>query len=158
MERTIRKAGLDDAEILARLNQTVQDLHVAHFPDIFKPFDHDAVVGWFGSMLQKSNVHAWISEFDDFAVGYTLTVTHERIETALCFARQTCEIDQIAVLPAYRRMGIARSLIACAFEDARSRGIRELELSSWSFNAEAHAAFQALGFNQKMARFWCSIF
>ena len=36
---------------------------------------------------------------------------------------------------------------------SRSRGIRDVELSSWSFNTEAHAAFQALGFEPKVVRF-----
>jgi ribosomal protein S18 acetylase RimI-like enzyme len=153
MTTSIRKADANDAEVLAVMNQTVQDLHVAHRPDYFKRVDPNAIADWFRSMLQKSGVRAWIAEFDGSAVGYALTVTHDRAETAFCSAWQSCEIDQIAVLSPYRRMGIARALVACAFEDARSRGIRDLELTSWSFNTEAHEAFQALGFIPKILRF-----
>jgi GNAT superfamily N-acetyltransferase len=148
-----RKAGPDDADVLAALNQTVQDLHVAHRPDYFKHVDSTTIADWFRSTLQKTGTRAWIADVDGTPAGYALTVTHERAESAFCHAWRSCEIDQVAVLPPYRRMGVARALIACAFAEARSRGIRDLELTSWSFNAEAQEAFRALGFAPKTMRF-----
>src|SRR4029079_663283 len=104
---------------------------------------------WFRAALKKRGVRAFIADHDGAVAGYALSVIHDRPESVFCHATQSCEIDQIAVLPSHRRQGIARALVSCALEDARSRGIRELELNSWSFNTEAHAAFQALGLTPK---------
>jgi ribosomal protein S18 acetylase RimI-like enzyme len=49
--------------------------------------------------------------------------------------------------------GIARALVEHVLEDARSRAIDDVELTAWCFNTEAHEAFQALGFRQKVVRF-----
>ena len=38
----------------------------------------------------------------------------------------------------------ARALVECVLEDARSRAIFDVELSSWSFNVDAHDTFRAL--------------
>lgn len=49
--------------------------------------------------------------------------------------------------------GTARALIDAALAEARRRGIREIELSTWAFNADAQAVFQRLGFTPRMIRF-----
>ena len=104
-------------------------------------------------MLQKPAVRAWIAESDGSAAGYALTIIHDRSENAFSFGRRFCEIDQIAVALPFRRRGIARALVERVLEDARSRGISDVELTSWSFNTDAHHAFHALGFTPKVVRF-----
>ena len=44
-------------------------------------------------------------------------------------------------------------LVQAALDEARRRGIRDIELSSWSFNGEAHETFRRLGFTPKVIRF-----
>jgi diamine N-acetyltransferase len=150
---TVRQATASDAETLAGLNRTVQELHVAHRPDSFKNPDVASVADWFRTTLEDSTVRAWIAECDGVAAGYVLAITYDRPENAFRFARRFCEIDQIAVAPAFRRRGIARALVERVFEDARSRAIEDVELTSWHFNTEAHAVFRALGFTQEVTRF-----
>jgi ribosomal protein S18 acetylase RimI-like enzyme len=153
MTTRVRQAGAGDAELLADLNRSVQELHVAHRPDYFKTADAIAVAGWFRSKLKDSDVRAWIAEWDGSVVGYALTITYDRPENAFGFARRFCEIDQIAVSPAFRRRGIARALVERVLEDARLRAIADVELTSWCFNTEAQDAFRALGFIGKVVRF-----
>jgi ribosomal protein S18 acetylase RimI-like enzyme len=77
----------------------------------------------------------------------------ERPENALCLARRFYEVEEIAVSAGYRRQGVARALIEHVLAHARSAGIADVELTSWSFNVEAHAAFVALGFRPMVIRF-----
>jgi ribosomal protein S18 acetylase RimI-like enzyme len=70
-----------------------------------------------------------------------------------CFGRRVFEMDHVAVASGHRKMGVARALIAQVLEDASSRGVRDVELSGWSFSTEALAAFKALGFEPKVVRF-----
>ena len=144
---------MGDVDVLAGLNQSVQELHVAHRPEYFKPGDAIAVAGWFRSKLEDGDVRGWIAEWDGSAAGYALTITYSRPKNAFGFARRWCEIDRIAVAPEFRRRGIARALVERVVEDAPLRGIMDVELTSWCFNTEAHEAFRALGFTEKVVRF-----
>jgi ribosomal protein S18 acetylase RimI-like enzyme len=149
----IRAATVVDAEALALLNQGVQELHVAERPEFFKHVDPDVLVGWFRSVLEAAGVRAWIAEVDGSTVGYALTIVHHRAEGPFSSERTFCEIDQIAVSPAFRGRGIGRALVERVLADARSRNIQDVELSTWSFNVAAQAAFRKLGFVPRTVRF-----
>ncbi len=153
MTIAIRQADVGDVDALVALNRFVQDLHVAHQPDYFKQADARLVADWFHCMLQNIAARVWIAESGGCPVGYALTITYDRPENAFCPARRFCEVDQIAVSTAFRRRGVARVLVKRVLEDARSRAIFDVELSSWSFNADAHHTFRALGFREKSVRF-----
>jgi GNAT superfamily N-acetyltransferase len=153
MSTTIRAAVLGDEALLAVLNGFVHELHVANRPEYFKPTRAEHVSAWFRSLLQKPAVLIWIAEEDGVPVGYVLALLHEREENPFCSARRWCEIDQLAVDDRWRRRGIARTLVQRALTEVRRRGIREVEMSSWSFNEAAHDAFRRLGFAPQVIRF-----
>ena len=149
----IRQADGGDAEILAELNRYVQELHITHMPQIFKPVDTGAIAEWFRSMMENPAVRAWIAEAEGLAAGYVLAVTYDRPESPFCSRRVYCEIDQISVSPEFRKRGLAKALVERVLAEARSSGIRDIELNSWSFNTEAHDTFRALGFLPLIVRF-----
>jgi ribosomal protein S18 acetylase RimI-like enzyme len=153
MTVTIREAYENDAALLAELNCGVQALHVAALPVYFKVADPAAVADLFRTKLQSQDFGAWIAWAGERAVGHVVGVVRERPENALCTARRFYEIDEIGVIPEYREQGVARALVERALSEARARGIVDVELSSWAFNAEAHAALRALGFEPKVVRF-----
>jgi GNAT superfamily N-acetyltransferase len=150
---SVRQADRNDAELLAKLNRFVQELHITHMPQLFKPVEISAVAGWFISMMENSAVRVWIAEAEGTGVGYVLTVTYDRPETPFCFRRVFCEIDQISVVPEFRKKGVAKVLVERVLAEARSSGIVDIELNSWSFNTGAHEAFGALGFLPQIVRF-----
>jgi ribosomal protein S18 acetylase RimI-like enzyme len=153
MTTHVRQATHRDVELLVALNRVVQELHTSARPDYFKQIDTREVAAWFSAMLRKDTVRAWIAESSGSPVGYALTVRYDRLENTFCSARHFCEIDQIGVAPACRKRGVARALVERVLQDARARGIPEVELTSWSFNTDAQAAFRALGFAPNVVRF-----
>jgi ribosomal protein S18 acetylase RimI-like enzyme len=116
-------------------------------------------------MLRNPAVRVWVAELESvpgqrafpgqrtFPVGYAFTILYDRPENPFRFAHRFCEIDQIAVSAEFRGRGVARTLIQRVLEDARSNAIADVELTSWCFNGDAHEAFRALGFTQKIVRF-----
>ena len=54
-------------------------------------------------------------------------------------------LDNIYVLPAYRRRGIAAKLFAEVESWAKEQGAIRLELHTWDFNKSAIAMYQAMG-------------
>jgi ribosomal protein S18 acetylase RimI-like enzyme len=152
MSVTIRAAVLGDEQRLTVLNGFVQGLHVAKRPDSFKPSTQDEVVEWFIGLLRNTSARMWIAEEAGTAVGYVLTMVQERSENPFCHSRRWCEIDQIAVDPGFRRMGVASALIQKALTEAAAEGVAEVELCTWSFNVEAQSLFQKFGFEPKFLR------
>lgn len=142
-----------DVAVLTELSRFVHEIHVEAHPAHFKPFEADAVGEQFRSRMLGRGVRVCIASLGELPVGYVVAVLSERAEDARCFARRFYAIEEIAVSSAHRRRGVARALIEHVLSEARSLGIDGVELSSWSFNATAHAAFEALGFRPVVVRF-----
>ena len=153
MTVSIRAASSADGATLASLNDFVHGLHVAARPDFFRVAPPEEAGPWFASLAEAPGARIWIAEEDGAPVGYVLVFFHERGERPFSHARRWCEVDQLAVDPRWRRKGTARALIETALEEARRRGIRDIELSSWAFNTAAHETFRRLGFTPKVIRF-----
>jgi ribosomal protein S18 acetylase RimI-like enzyme len=153
MTLRIRKAVIGDENLLATMNSFVQEIHTQNRPDQFKATDAAELGNWYQSLLQKPATRIWIAEHDGQAVGYLLAILHRQPETPFTRQRHWCEIDQVAVDPAWRRKGLAREMIAMAVAEAKAEGFPNVELTSWSFNQGAHEMFRKLGFRPKTVRF-----
>jgi len=149
----IRRAIVADADLLARLNAFVHDVHVAERPDQFKPTNAAELTGWFRERLGQPTTLAWIAEESGRPVGFALAMHHRRAATPFAPARDWFEIDQIAVETGYQRRGIGRRLLESAIAEARGLAIREIEVTSWSFNERMHGLLRQVGFKPKLTRF-----
>lgn len=149
----VRQAGDGDAEILAELNRYVHEVHLDRIPRRFKPAEPAAVAEWFRAMVRKPAVRAWIAESEGAAAGYALTTLHERPETPFTYRLAILQIDQLGVAPGFRRQGVGRVLIERVLEDARQRGIQDVEGNSWFFNTGAHDLLYSTGFHSQIIRF-----
>jgi len=149
----IRDALERDVSALTELSRFVHDIHAEAHPAYFKPFEPRAIAEQFRTRLLRQDTRIRIASLGELPVGYVVVLLRDRPEDARCFARRSCEIEEIAVAASHRRHGVARALIEDVHREARSLGIGGVELASWSFNATAHAAFQALGFAPMLVRF-----
>ena len=154
MNVTIRRAVPGDQDVLAKLNAVVHDLHVAMFPEYFKATDANELANRFQSLLSEPTARIWLAEVGGTAVGYVVAVHQEAPEHALCHARRWCEIVEIAVASDWRNKGIGGTLVREVIAEAHGNGIYDIELTSWSFNEQAHQAFIHMGFTSKSVRFW----
>jgi ribosomal protein S18 acetylase RimI-like enzyme len=153
MTITVREAQERDVDLLVDMNRIVHDLHVAAVPAYFRHPEPGAVAELFRSKLRRPEVRVWIASIGEVPVGYAVSVCRERLESAICLARRFHELDEIAVSPAHRQSGVARALVERVLADARAQGVRDVELTAWSFNSDAQAAFEALGFRPMTVRF-----
>jgi ribosomal protein S18 acetylase RimI-like enzyme len=149
---SIRAAATGEARALAELNAHVQQLHVAHRPDVFKVANTTHVAAWFESLQADPSARIWIAEAGGVPVGYVLVLLREATENAFIKARRWWEVDQIGVAESHRRSGVARALLEHVVAEARAHGIADLELQTWAFNQGAQSAFHQLGFKPQRAR------
>lgn len=139
--------------MLAALNAEVQSLHRAANPAFFREVSVERAEPWFRTMLAKAGVRAWIVEADARPIGYALAILRERSETPFTVTARSLEVDQIAVLDAYRQRGGARQLMACVRTFAVHQAIPQVTLKTWAFNRAARHAFERLGMQEEVLQF-----
>lgn len=139
-----------DALELAKLNESVQNIHHELYPEKFKPFNLFGVQKAFIQLLSSENVYAYLAKYKGEVAAYLLCIVLERKETEFQYGQSVLLIDQVCVLEKYRRKGIAKELLKRSVAFAQENDIKEIEIDYWEKNRSAYAFFAANGFeNQK---------
>lgn len=149
----IRRASRSDVDALVPLKAAVHALHVVHRPDVFKAMQPEDIATWLRDRLAEDDAVAWLAEDEGAPVGYALAALRAREETSFSHARAWYEIDEVAVAPSHRRGGIARALLERVAEHLHETGHDTVELTTWSFNDDAHTAFARIGFQPMISRY-----
>ncbi len=143
----IRRATIDDAELLCQLVKPVHDIHVAARPDIFKPHAVTPdLLADYREHLANDAVTVFITEEDGVAIGYILAKVIEREDNAYSYAVRLLDVDQMSVNPEYRSMGCGDALMDAVFDLAKSLDIQRVILNVWAFNERAIAFYKRQGF------------
>jgi ribosomal protein S18 acetylase RimI-like enzyme len=142
----LRRATLDDAATLARLNRQVHDLHVGAEPAVYVPADVAQVEAWLRERLAAPDVHVVVAELDGAPVGHVVTQAVRRAGTPFTAPRAFLLVDELAVVPPARRRGVGRALMEAAHALARELGLPRVELDVRSWNEAALGFYRALGY------------
>lgn len=153
----IRVATPQDIAAIGRLFQSVQDLHVAHVPTVFKkPSDDAALSTWLARVFADSKAYVLLAEESKEAVGYLYAQEVRKEEGVIQSALHYFSLEHIAVLPVFQRRGVGTALMKALLAEAKIRKISRIELAVWSFNWKAQRFFARHGFavfNQRMEAF-----
>ena len=149
----IRRATLEDAELLAQLNGAVQQIHYEARPDFYKPpVVTDELIADFRSRLADDQNYIFIAEIESTPIGYTLTQIVERSDSPYSYATRSLLIDQISVNADQRSHGYGEALMQHAFDLAKSLGITRVLVGVWAFNERAIAFYERQGFKPRDVR------
>jgi len=148
----VRRATADDAESMASLNASVQQVHHEERPDWFKPVDENAIAQMYRNRLMDPTVTAFIAEEDDIALGFVVVEVQAKPDTPLRWAQTTLYVEQIGVAPSQRRRGVGHELFDAVRQMANQVSARRIVLTTWEFNVDAHRFFEAEGFETEMRR------
>jgi len=135
-ELIIRPATVDDVDTLIGLITALADF------ENLPPPDDDArarlIEHGFGD---RPKYEAWIAEWEGVAVGYS--IMFETYSTFL--ARPTLYLEDVFVLPDYRRGGIGKALLHNCFRLANERGCGRMEWTCLDWNTRAQDVYEGLG-------------
>ena len=133
---TIRPATVDDVDTLIGLITALADFENLPPPDAdarARLIDHG-----FGD---RPKYEAWIAEWEGVPVGYS--IMFETYSTFL--ARPTLYLEDVFVLPDYRRRGIGKALLNNCFRLANERGCGRMEWTCLDWNVRAQDVYEGLG-------------
>lgn len=150
----IRNASPDDDKTLARLNYTVQKLHVERMPQRYKATTPDdaLVIATFQRFLCDEKSRILIAEVDGEAVGYIHVKITQTEENAFVLAHTTLHIDQMSVVESHQGQGIGHALMEQAFVLARQLDIELVTLGVVAFNTNAQKFYERHGFEFQSMR------
>lgn len=148
----IRLATRNDLTVLAQLRPFVHDLHVAAYPENFKPLTPAQAQQEFACLLEHAQSRIFLASAHGEPVGYLVALLQDRPASALLHAKSRLYVDQIAVNPSYRGQGYGKRLLEAAIALARELGLSSVELDVWAFNQHARAFFLAQGFTTLQER------
>jgi ribosomal protein S18 acetylase RimI-like enzyme len=147
MAVNVRNASVTDLGVIIWLNQVVQNLHAALYPEDFKEVADPSAVGvFFAGRLTDPNCALGIAEADGVPVGYVWFELQVRPETPFTPSRRRIYVHHVSVAPEARRRGIATALFHFVEQRAASENIREIALHAWAANLDAQHFFGSLGF------------
>ena len=127
---SIRLATLDDAQVLARLNEA--------FNGIVEPADRLAQ-----RLLDPSRIEQPIlAEIAGQAVGFAAL----RLASCLFYDTPYAELTELYVEPAFRRQGVGRALIDTVERLAREADAKNLVLLTDFDNSAARSLYREMGF------------
>ena len=141
----IRKLTESDYDMVIELYGELDEMHVQARPDYFVHRDRDEIYprdAFIQNLSYPGGLELGAFENGQL-VGFASATLWE--ESGMVKDVRTVCLDNIYVLPACRRKGIAAKLFAEVELWAKEQGAIRLDLYTWDFNKSAIAMYQAMG-------------
>lgn len=146
MALSIRDAGPADFPQVERLIRMDLQYHAEHRPDLFHADGFG--YGWeeFERLLADPGRIALLAEVDGETAGLCFGKVEDTPDNTVLKPVRIGAVEDLAVFPAFRRRGVARTLLEEAKARAGALGAGGLRLRVWQFNQGAAALYRSLGF------------
>lgn len=147
MDIIIRPAILADYADLCTIYAELDDLHRAHHPELFiKPPDHARAQEYIAGILADDSTALFVAEADGRVVGFAECYVLRASNFPVVRPRQWVQLDNIAVLEAYRDQHIGSLFLDRVIDWAKMKEINRLELKVYTFNEGAIGFYIRKGF------------
>ena len=141
----IRKLVESDFTMVIELYKELDEMHVQARPDYFIHRDKDKIYP--KDAFVHNLAHPGCLELGAFENEQLVGVVRASLweESGMVKNIKTVCLDNIYVLSAYRRKGIAAKLFTEVESWAKEQGAIRLDLWTWDFNKNAIAMYQSMG-------------
>ncbi|WP_010096571.1 GNAT family N-acetyltransferase [Ornithinibacillus scapharcae] len=136
-----------DAELIAKLNQSVHELHVSLYPSYFKDYHAEKVKTFFEGLMNKEQYIFLVLEDIGQSIGFAMLELKAYPETIFKNAYQSLYIHQLSISSMYKSKGYGTKLMDEITTIARNKGLHKIELDHWSDNEIAKAFYKNLGYS-----------
>ncbi len=143
----IRRADMQDVRSIAHLLVSIQEVHMAVRPDVYKPMTvDDLLLDVVASQVSNPDAVTFLGEVNGYAVGYAYVVVNERPETVFKWAERYVLIDQLGIVPQSRGLGYGELLVRRVLDFAQEFDLPRVALHVATFNEGAIDFYERIGF------------
>lgn len=135
-----------ELEAVNELRRMVHALHVQHHPEVFQPVFDGGLSQLLFEEYRANPRNVVVARRDGRVCGYAVLEDIERKGSVFDIARRYMHVDEFGVAEDCRRQGAGTALLTFIREEAKARGYKRMDLSTWEFNKEAHALYEKMGF------------
>ena len=135
-----------DAGKIAKLNQSVHQLHVELYPQHFQTYDFHQVHEFFKKVMKDDRFIFLLGEDEGQHVGFAWLEIKQYSETVFKKAYESIYVHQINIAESYKNKGFGSSLMKEIYSIAREKEITTIELDYWSDNTIAESFYEKEGF------------
>jgi diamine N-acetyltransferase len=135
-----------DYETIAKLNKTVQDVHVELFPEYFTPYNYEQVRNFFKEIVNDPKQIFLLVEEAANPIAYVWMTVRKSGDSPFKKACTTLYIHQISVERNFSNKGVGSQLITHIEKIAKDLRATKLELDYWIDNTIARNFYKKLGF------------
>jgi ribosomal protein S18 acetylase RimI-like enzyme len=147
MPVSVRLAGAADLAAVSALMGRQNHYHAELVPHIVKRVDPAESEKWCAGILSDPAHKIFLAESgSDEAVGLLMLHDKRYDESVPLHGVSLAFVDELFVVAAARRMGVARKLVEKGRCYAKEQGFAALSLNVWGANHLAVEAYKALGF------------
>lgn len=145
MKPVIRSASSEDLNAVQPLAEALHHLHRLQRPDLFPEFDAGSFRHQFLAALCRTDAQIFLAVSEEKQLlGYCSACFRLRTYPGLPASR-ILSVEELFVLPGFRREGIGSALFRHALDWGRQLGARSAELTVWGFNREAEDFYHRFG-------------
>ena len=136
-----------DYALIANLNQHVHDVHVAQYPEHFKPYNYDEIMPFYKNIIDKEDYIFLLIEDENAPIGYAWIELKHYAENPFKHARKFVYVHQISISSHVRSKGYGSMLMAEIETIAKENGITTIELDYWVNNEGAKRFYEKQQYN-----------
>lgn len=146
-DMNVRLAASEDLQRVNELRRQVNEMHVQGRPDFFRPGFSEELQQYLYTLHASADHDVLVAEGNNGAiVGFACVKYVDRPESPYRLPCRFLEIEEIGVDEGCRRSGAGRALVEAARRIAREKGFPRIDLNMWSFNENALAFYESVGF------------
>jgi len=135
-----------DADTIAKLNQSVHQLHVELYPERFQTYDFQKIHEFFKNVMKDDRFIFLLGENEGQHVGFAWLEIKQYSETVFKKTYKSIYVHQINIAEPYKNKGFGSSLMKEIYSIAREKEITTIELDYWSDNTIAESFYEKEGF------------
>ncbi len=143
----IRAAEPMDLDAVYAVFSLADTLHRQAHPEIFKEASDSAdIKDYLLAGIQSEDAAVFVAEAQSGIMGAVIVSTRRTPEYSLLVQRTFVSVENLVVAEAFRQQGVGAALMERIHFWAKERGLNQIQLTVWDFNARALAFYSKLGY------------
>ena len=136
-----------DCEQLCELSQQALEFHSEAHPEVFCDQGSTAFFkDYVSEILADENAAILCADHAGRIIGMAHVLVRESPDVPIMVRRRFAVLENVVVRKGFRHMGVGRALMESVHTWSLGKGVARVELNVWSFNQDAIALYEKLGY------------